>query len=290
MTAPTLANMQYQYKDTGVALNTQFTGATPIIDVSGIDGLDTPNVRLIQNDRDGAHGGYVFSQYMSTRAIALDFTIYDNVATIEATIDTLKANFAPSAADQPFYFKWPSVGQRLAYGKAQGLRYKVDPGRSLGIQACSVQILCSDPRTYDSTASTASSSWPSITSSGRVYPKRFPYTYGAIGSGGVLNPNNAGTVETYPIITISGSVVAPTIVNTTTGQTMTLTGTVGSPNPLIIDCQAGTITTGGVDVTGLLAANSDWIALVPGVNNITFGAISADPGATFTIDWRSAYL
>lgn len=267
MTVPTLADLQYQFLDTGVLLNDHTDFVLPYIDVVGIDGLDGPEVRAVVQDRDGSHGGFVFSNYMKGRALALDLVIYDRPDNLELTLDALKANFAPTVLMKPFYYKWPGVDQRVVYGKAQGLRYKTDPTRTLGIQTASVQILGEDARAFSSEVTSTAKSW---------------------GTHSVALTNH-GNIDVYPIIQITGSVTNPVFTNTTTGQVIELSGEVANPGDCIINTTDATITQGDEDVTGLFWVDgSQWIYLAPGVNNITWSASSG--GSSVTFIFQSAYL
>lgn len=136
---------EYKFTDEGVVLNSSPT--LPFVDITSIDGVDSTSTRLNQHDREGMHGGYVSSEFESTRTITIEGNIYATPTTVEAYLDTLKTNFQPTRRDRKFYMT-TETGERFVWGKSQGLRYKKDSFRRLGIIPFQVQIVCADPRMY----------------------------------------------------------------------------------------------------------------------------------------------
>lgn len=140
----TLTAEQYRMSG-GTTLNA--SPALPFVDVTKITGLDSADVAYSGHSREGAHGGYVDSEFETQRTVVIEGNIYASNTALENYLDTLKNQYAPSRRDRQFYFATDN-GQRMIWGKSQGLRYDKESGRRLGIIPFQVTIICEDPRIY----------------------------------------------------------------------------------------------------------------------------------------------
>jgi hypothetical protein len=119
----------------------------PFIDLERIDGIDSSAVQLSTATSQGAHGGYVTSEFEGPRTITLEGILYSTPSTVNSNLQKLKRNFAPSILPQPLYIGLES-STYMYWGKSQGLRYVIDRTRSYGVVRFQVQIVCADPRRY----------------------------------------------------------------------------------------------------------------------------------------------
>jgi len=179
--APTLGDLQYQFKDTGTVLNGPST-ALPFVDLSGVTGHDLPDINDQEDDMDGAHGSFVTATYTKRRLWVISGTAYgETVNGIDAFMETLRANFLPSASAQPFYFKLPGIAQRISYCKSLGIKYDYNQMRRLGASDIQIQLSAPDPRLY-----------------GQSHAVFLPAGVGEI-------VGNAGSVDTYPTFVWNGA-------------------------------------------------------------------------------------
>jgi hypothetical protein len=187
MATPTLDVEQYQYRDDGVALNTD--AVLPFVDVTEVQGLDSAPARTDTKDHEGTDGGFVDSEYETIRTVVVKGDIYADPENLESYLDTLKWNYAPVATPQPFYFM-TDAGARVVYGKAQGLKYAKTNTRSYGKIPFNFTILCEDPRIYDVDTATVSIFAGADVASGRGYTKGYPFGYGeeVTNNGGSIVP------------------------------------------------------------------------------------------------------
>jgi len=142
---PTVGTEEFKFEPDGILLNSSPT--LPFVDITNIDGLDAAGLRMQSHDREGVHGGYVSSEFETFRTVTVEGNIYASPSSLEAYLDLLKANYAPTRRDRRFFFGTDS-GQRFVWGKSQGIRYAKNSQRRLGIVPFQVQIACADPRMY----------------------------------------------------------------------------------------------------------------------------------------------
>ncbi len=103
-------------------------------------------------------------------------------------------------------------------------------------------------------------------------------------SGGIAAQpvTNNGIATASPIWTVNGEAENPTIINETTGQTLTFTGTIPNGQTLVVDCGAQTANIAGVDVKAQISGQ--WITIEPGTNLIAYSGASTNGPAT--IKWN----
>lgn len=157
----TLAAEQFRFPAGGTLLNGD--PPLPFVDITGIDGIDSAPVRLSTHDREGIHGGYVSSQFESTRTITIEGNIYASPSTLETYLDQLKFDFQPTWQTRLFAIG-TDAGTRYVWAKSQGLRYKKDSFRRLGIVPFQVQLLAADPRLYSDMVTVMATATTGVTS------------------------------------------------------------------------------------------------------------------------------
>lgn len=102
------------------------------------------------------------------------------------------------------------------------------------------------------------------------------------GVGGTAEINIDSTDYVYPIWTVVGPAVNPSLENLTTSQGVSYAGTVAAGQILEVDMLNQTATIGGVNVLDRLSG--DWMSFVPGINRINFKAENDNAGNS-TIKW-----
>lgn len=101
-------------------------------------------------------------------------------------------------------------------------------------------------------------------------------------TGGATTISVDSTEVVYPVITITGPTVNPTIENLTNATTAVYTGTITASQTLVINTLDKTVKLNGTSVASKL---SGWISLEPGQNRIYYSADNATaPNAT--LEWQ----
>jgi Phage tail protein len=280
---PTLNEWEFQLADDGERMGGGLT-----YDVDTADGFDSAEVRVIEQDRDGSDGSYIFAQFTKSRSIALSGFIRFDPSDPFTTIDRLKANWQPSASPKPFYFKPRGRTQRVAFGYPLGIRYPMDANFNAGYVPFQAQLICEDPRIYESLASQAGPTGLATTGGGRIYPKVYPHAYGTIVSGGSLSVVNSGNTYSFPTIIISGAATTPIVQNLTDNTLMRFNIALGTGDQLIIDTALRSIKFNGSDRVDILHG-VDFIKLLPGTNSLLFTAQNFTSTGAITVLYRNAW-
>lgn len=152
-------------------------------------------------------------------------------------------------------------------------------------------LLCPDPLKYDAVNTISGSAGVSgVSTGGMTLPLTLPliFNVSANGSGNQIIVYNAGTVTSFPVISVHGPL--PTgwrVENSTTGDIMSFNIGLGSSvDNLVIDTYNKTALLNGSPITGLLVGT--WIGLAPKSNTLRlFG--NFDPAAGFSVLGKSAW-
>ena len=278
----------YQFTDDGVILNSDVYSMAPFVDITKVSGLDTSEYRTSERVREGSDGGFIDSQFENMRAITLEGTIYCPTDQAEIFSDTLKGNFAPSFGSQPFYFKHPSVAQRVIFAKSLGCRYDVNNLRRVGKTDVQFQLKAEDPSIYGNEISVVvgQASPPS----GRGYNKSYNYGYGTTsGTAGVIDAYNEGNKPTPAIIRLQ-NIINPEIVNDTVGKRLKFTATIDNLDYYNIDLRNRTVILNGTaNRRGTVIGTSQWFLLQPGSNRLRLLGSPGSMVPTMYITYRPAW-
>lgn len=282
MTVPPLQDYEYQLEDDGVLLNpsiADYTATLPFIDIDKVSGLDSPEYRLSQRDHEGVDGGYVDAEFLTTRTIVVEGTLYADPNDADTVCDTLRYNYRPMKDTVPFYYKHPNKPVRLIYGKPQGVRYDVERLRSEGKTAIQLTILCPDPYIYDATLQQQFEGRITYQGSGHGFNHGFNLSFGGdVGDPGGLEVFNSGNHIAYPLITIFGPVTNPVISESSSGRHIGLSITLGNGEYVTIDTRRHRVTLNGmVSRRNTVTAGSRWPYVKPGTSSFTFSGSSNVP-------------
>lgn len=276
MVAPTLNVEEYQYSDTGLVINANNV-ALPFFDITSVQGLDSAPPRTSMTDHEGFDGGFVDSLFESIRTVVVEGVIYASTTNMETYLDSLKANFAQDNTNKPFYFQ-TDAGQRMVFGKAQGLRYNKDQLRRLGMCNAQVQILCEDPRIYTPGLVTGQVALLSGSISGRGYNKSFNFGYGAPVTQGNLNILLAGNRTSPGTLRIDGPVVNPSIINDTTGDEFDFNITLNTGDYITVNLANRSVTlNGSQNIRSSMTITGHWFLFQPGNNSFRILGTQSPP-------------
>jgi hypothetical protein len=276
---PTLAAVeQYLYRDDGIVLGSDAT--LPFVDILNVQGLDSAETRATVKDHEGTDGGFVESKYDKLRTVVISAVAYTSPTAYEAYMDQLKANFASDDTVNPFYFQ-TDAGQRVVFGKSQGLKYEKTNERNYGKQQFSVTLLCPDSRIYSPDAVTSGPIYlGSATVAGRGYPKGYPFGYGiaATQSAGSITPG--GNRDTPGWMVITGPIINPVVVNDTTGQQEVFTTSLAALETLWINPRVRTVRLGQGGPSRRNTMRGPWWYLKKDQNNFRLLGSGGTAGVT----------
>lgn len=274
--------------DSGIILNPN-SSVLPFVDITKVTGLDSPEFRTSIKDHEGVDGSFIDAEFEKGRNITLEGTIYTATANMEAYLDSLKTNWAPSAISMPLYFKVPNQSQRISYVKPLGVRYDWETARRTGQTNVQFLAFAEDPRIYDSAQQNLVVNFGAQSIDGLGFPFGFPFSFGVAveGAPGGTVVNN-GNRATPAIITIQGPVTDPQIINDTESLALKFSIVLTASDSLVIDLANHTVRLNGTANRRGSLLDPNWFLFAPGESFVRFQGISG-AGSTMSIQYQSAW-
>lgn len=257
--------------------------------------LGSPSPRAVVENRPGDHGAVDSTRFYGPRSIELVGHVRgsDHQAMVSA-VDNLMGRLALGSTH---------VLRFRRLGDGQDLRCTVRVDSSVDMQVgehpgpytpWGVSLLAPDPRLYSDTLTVASYDPTDAGSDGLVFPLGFPLVFGAEDGVGVLTVENAGTVSTPPVLTVTGPVTNPAIDNETLGLSVrTQNCGLASGDTLVVDVAERVVRLNGTTSRPDLVdtARTHWWELAPGLNRLRMrgsGMVSTE--TELEVSFRSAHI
>ncbi|MEV5347207.1 phage distal tail protein [Streptomyces achromogenes] len=253
-----------------------------------LEGWDSPEVRASWTDREGDHGAWASPVYYGSRPITLGGTIVaPSRVLLEQAMDQLRA--AAGLTDTLLVVQESTPKQAVVRRSGKLLIQYVTATTA----SFNVLVTAADPRRYGTTLMTTTTKLPSTTG-GLTLPAATPWLLSATVAAGQIDAVNDGDVETRPVLTITGPVVAPQIqaqMPDGSVRLATFSQDLASGDVLVIDTDAHTVTlNGSVSRRRFLTIPSGWPTIPAGaVTSFIFRSTAYNPTATLTAAWRSAW-
>ena len=265
---------------------------TPYI-VTDWAGYGIQGLRTSDDPRPMDHGSDVGPEYLNSRVLTLKVTARGESASgCAGSVDALLAAwFLDSTLDgygarRQLSLKMPGYAERLLFGRPR--RNTFDMTRINGRRADGeLEFFAPDPRWYSATLHSVVMGLSQATS-GRGYNRSYNYGYGGAVSNDTFLINNAGTFPTLPTIVITGPVSNPTIVNTTTGQTIKFLITLDTLDTLTVNFAERTVMLNST-ASRYYTKVGDFFELKKGDNSLKYIA-NGYTASTATVSWRDAWL
>lgn len=256
--------------------------------VTGISGLNTPAAIISTSAMTGFDGERFNSSRLDKRNIVISFVINGNV---EANTMTLNSIIMPKRAITVYYKNRSS--DLYIQGRVESFEYDKFSNQVAG----QVSILCPNPCWMDKNA-TETLITPIIDLF--EFPFAIPEEGIALSeiadarSGSIINKGN---VECGIQIEIEAmeSIVAPTIMNMTTQQKITVEEHIEAGHRIIINTTKGQkyvrkdCNCEESNIINKLQEDSTWIQLIPGENRFTYSALYGTENMRITINHRNLY-
>lgn len=262
---------------------------------SEVTGLEDADVRenaadLIEQDG-GIHGEF----YQSRRPFTITVQVGGNapVATRNARIGRLQA------AARALRRRGVSHREGVLIWRPEGypemaLRFrKQAPIRSSGVMIKDVPIagVADDPRIYGTAPRNVELIPAGTGTAGRTYNRSYDVNTPWSDSRGTVNAVNLGDGDVPVIITLTGPMTGVAVINRTTEEELSLTGTLAAGETLVLDTKRKTITlNGNVNAYDRLdLPRSRWWGLAPGTNVLELAAATYSAGAKMRVDYYDGW-
>ena len=258
--------------------------------LQSLEGWDGSEVRSEYTDREADHGAWASPVYLGSRPITLAGTVTaPDRTTLEDALERLRAAAALSDTMLVVYELTASKQATVRRSGKPLFAYVTDR-----IATYSVMVTAADPRRYSTTLQSGTTGLPTTTG-GLSLPVTFPITFSATNATGVINAVNTGTIETRPILAVSGPVTAPTVAATYpdgTVKQLIYSLDLQSGDVLTIDTDAhSVILNGNVSRRRFMTVSGGWPTIpASGSVNYQFQSSTYNSSAMLTATWRSAWM
>lgn len=280
-------DLTFQLGSSGVILNSDSSGL-PFVDIATVTGLDSAPFRETIRDHEGQDGSFMDAEFEKGREIVISGSAYANTGTMEAFLDTLKANYAPSKTLLQFFFRTPGVGTRFVYVKPRGVMYDWESFRRHGELRVAFKLFAEDPRLYAEVQTAVNVPFSSGAATGFGFNLGFSFGFGAAVTNTGTLVNNVGNRPTPPTFVINGPCTNPSIIDETFGHTLSFNIILAAGESLTIDTQYKTVRLNGVTNKRSTLFVPDWFYLQPGQTSIKYSAI-VGAGSSLDIKFYSAW-
>ena len=303
LTVPTLSDWQLYYA--GPALSGVTFGPAPFFWQPKPTGLDLPNIRNGDSNQPRSRGDYIGLDVDDIRDLTVTFDVggsnLGGYASVQAALSALRAvTNTQGTTEYPLWIKLPNFPLSVMMCRVRKRNFPPDLAYSLGnlAQNCAIQFHAADPYFYAAPTLDPSVGLPTP-GLGFGFNMTFNLNFGGASGGNTLSVFNTGDVPCYPLLTITGPCLNPSISNTSMPGNPTLTFDIqlSAGDQLLINTdfpQSVTYFADGSN-TGSTRMNTlqpgyAWWALPPGQSIIAFNSqdITAVAG-TLTVDWTSAF-
>lgn len=269
-----------------------------------LSGFDSPEIRESYEDITEFDGGVHGPFYYGRRPMTLEGLIYGHASPTERNERISKLKRATNAMRADATVTWTPDGAEPMFASVRRQQpLRIDGNWNKTFQ---IAVVAADPRFYSTTLYSQAVGALDLPggASGFGFDAEFPLDFGEPVPPGQIYINQQGDTETFPIYTITGPGVNPTIFNHTTGTTIAFTQTLSASQGLLIDTLKRTVKLGTVVEPGVVDPNAltnlysslnfeetVWGGLIPETNDLRLSFSSgATSDATLRVEWRSAWL
>lgn len=249
--------------------------------LQGFDGADVSG-GIVQ--KSGDHGGWASPQFYAPRTMTLTVTASAPTQGLRDYARSLLQAAVPVSDLATFTYNEP-IPKRLQVRRSGKI---AETYPTLTDVTFTIGLVAPDPRKYSAQQHTATVAATGASSSiGVTLPFTLPFTFPAQPPYGSAICPNEGDFGSPPVITITGPITSPGLVNVTTGQQVSWSGlTVPAGSVLVADFSTRLAQLNGVYRPA--DARSAWWLLEPGDNTVQITGQN-DSGATMQIDWRDSW-
>ena len=254
-----------------------------------LEGLSTlPAIRETKGMNIGMDGGWTSAQFYEPRLVTIKGVIADKDVSV---VELRRRQLIQILSEKK---------PRLEFQTEAGNLYELDvvvAGLTMPINKIltssyfKISLRADDPLIYDNTSSTGREAILNrSTNASSGFPINFPINFQLGNYESRPTINNFGTSTVYPVITVTGELTNPEIVNITTNEYFKINTTISSGSVAVIDTQAHTLVIDGVTSYSDIADGSSWIHLQPGNNEFFLTSDENTDTGYATISYRVGYM
>ena len=267
--------------------STDANGVTWIL--KGLKGWDGPPAvgQVIQRSAD--HGGWPAAAYYGPRLMTMSVMASAPTQALRDQAAQQLVQAVPVSDLATFVYNEP-VPKQVYCRQTGGAQISMTKPTLVDVEF-SIPLVCPDMRKYATIPFSGTATIPAPVINPLTLPVTlpigFPGSTPAIDS--AVTCVNAGTFETRPVITVTGPVTSPQVVNAATGQVITFTGlTLASTDQLVLytDNRQAFLN----QVFQSADVNSAWFVLEPGTAQVYLTGSGFAGGATITVSFSSSWL
>ncbi|MFF4536537.1 phage distal tail protein [Streptomyces aureus] len=257
--------------------------------LQSLEGWDSSEVRSEFQDREADHGAWASPVYLGSRPVSLGGTVEaPDRASLDTALDTL---YAAAALTDTTLTVWETTPKQATVRRSGKVLAQPVTDRTA---TWSVLMTAADPRRYGTTLQSGTTGLPATTG-GLTWPITFPVTFSATTVSGQINAVNSGTLDTRPVLTITGPVVAPTVsalYPDGSVRQLVYSQDLVSGDVLVIDTDAHTVVlNGSTSRRRFMTVSGGWPTIPAGSSvNYQFQSGTYNATATLTAAWRSAWM
>ncbi|MER5653427.1 hypothetical protein ABT076_10470 [Streptomyces sp. NPDC002131] len=254
-----------------------------------LEGWDSPEIRSEFQEREADHGAWASPVYLGSRPITLAGTVEaPDRASLDTALDQL---YVAAGLGDTTLTVWESTPKQATVRRSGKLLAQHVTDRTA---TWSVMVTAADPRRYGTTLQTGTTGLPSTTG-GLTFPVTFPVTFSATTVSGQINAVNVGSMDTRPIITITGPVVAPVVsalYPDGSVRQLIYSQDLATGDVLVIDTDAHTVVLNGVvSRRRFMTVSGGWPTIPAGGSlNYQFQSSTYNATTTLTASWRAAWM
>lgn len=254
-----------------------------------LTGLSTlPAIRETKGMNIGMDGGWTSAQFYEPRLITIKGVIANKDVAI---VEQRRKELIQILADKRLTLEFQTEAGNLYTMDVVVAGLTMPINKVLTSSYFQINLRADDPLIYDNTSITGREvilNRSNEISSG--FEINFPINFqlGEYESRPTIN--NFGTSTVYPVITITGVLTQPEIVNITTNEFFTIDATIASGSTAVIDTRAHTLIIDGVTAYSDIGTGSSWIHLQPGNNEFFLTSQSNTDTGSAVIKYRVGYM
>lgn len=254
-----------------------------------LTGLSTlPAIRETKGMNIGMDGGWTSAQFYEPRLITIKGVIANKDVAI---VEQRRKELIQILADKRLTLEFQTEAGNLYTMDVVVAGLTMPINKVLTSSYFQINLRADDPLIYDNTSITGREvilNRSNEVSSG--FEINFPINFqlGEYESRPTIN--NFGTSTVYPVITITGVLTQPEIVNITTNEFFTIDTTIASGSTAVIDTRAHTLIIDGVTAYSDIGTGSSWIHLQPGNNEFFLTSQSNTDTGSAVIKYRVGYM